>query len=114
MGCQQLTVKKTEAQRQDANFEAAVETACNLMLERSGGSGFPVFIEYQAVQKSHLLTTLQRVVGPTLLYTHSGKEKNAATETEVVEWMRRWKADEEKRILVVDQFISRGWETSSA
>ena len=76
--------------------------------------GFPVFIEYHAVQKSNLLTTLQRVVGPTLLYTYSGKEKNAATEAEVVEWMRRWKADEEKRILVVDQYISRGWETSNA
>ena len=28
--------------------------------------------------------------------------------------MRSWKADEEKRILVVDQYISRGWETSNA
>ena len=33
-----------------------------------------------------------------------------ATESEVEEWVRRWKRGEERRALVTDESISRGWE----
>ena len=38
--------------------------------------------------------------------------KNEAREAEVEEWLRRWKRGEERRVLVTDQGISRGWEAS--
>ena len=53
---------------------------------------------------------VQRVVGAALLYTHNGRGKNEATSAEVENWLRRWKRGEERRALVADQNISRGWE----
>ena len=53
---------------------------------------------------------MQRVVGPALLYTYMGTEKNEATSAEVENWLKRWKRGEERRALVTDEFISRGWE----
>ena len=56
---------------------------------------------------------MQRVVGAALLYTFHGSEKNEATEAEVEEWLRKWKRGEERRALVTDEEISRGWEGSA-
>ena len=57
-----------------------------------------------------MVATVQGVVGAALLYTKDGREKNEATEAEVEEWVRWWKRGEEKRVLVTDAWISRGWE----
>ena len=40
------------------------------------------------------------------LYTTDGKRKSEATE----EWVKIWKRGEERRALVTDGEISRGWE----
>ena len=54
---------------------------------------------------------MQKVVGPALLYTNDGRQKNGeATSAEVENWVKRWKRGEEKRALVTDDGISRGWE----
>ena len=53
---------------------------------------------------------MQRVVGPALLYTHDGREKNEATSAEVEDWVKRQRRKEERRALVTDENISRGWE----
>ena len=53
---------------------------------------------------------MQRVVGPAQLYTNNGSEKNEATSAEVENWVKKWKRKEERRALVTDQEISRGWE----
>ena len=53
---------------------------------------------------------MQRVVGPALLYTKDGRGKNEATSAEVENWLKRWKRKEERRALVTDEDISRGWE----
>ena len=53
---------------------------------------------------------MQSVVGPTLLYTKDGRGKNMATSAEVENWLKRWKRKEERRALVTDEDISRGWE----
>ena len=45
-----------------------------------------------------------------LLYTHDGSEKNEATEAEVADWLTRLRMKEERRALVTDDYISRGWE----
>ena len=108
--CQQIKVKKGE----NAELGRAVEVACKVMLERTGGKGFPLLVEYtrSTVSPRSLMAGLQRVVGTVLLYTYHGRLKNEATEAEVGEWLRRWKRGEETRVLVTDQGISRGWEAS--
>ena len=60
---------------------------------------------------------MQKVVGAcfTLLYTKDGSSSLAnkvpeAFADHVEEWVRRWRGREEKRVLVTDQFITRGWE----
>ena len=102
--CRQIKVKKGDK----AELGRAVYEACKEMLERTGGKGFPVLVDSSYL--STVVAAVQRVVGAALLYTKDGSEKNEATEAEVEEWVRRWKRGEEKRALVTDEFISRGWE----
>ena len=59
---------------------------------------------------STVVAAVRRVVGPALLYTRDGRFKNEATPAEVENWLKRWKRAEERRALVTDQNISRGWE----
>ena len=77
------------------------------MLVRTGGKGFPVL---PPCNISSVMAAVQRVVGAALLYTWGGKQKNEATEAAVEEWVRRWKKGEERRTLITDERISRGWE----
>ena len=92
-------------------IEKAVEAACNEILVRSGGKGFPILVENLYVSVSSVVAAVQRVVGAsTLLYTGDGRKKNEATEAEVEEWVSRWKRGEETRLLITDTEISRGFE----
>ena len=59
---------------------------------------------------SIVVAAVQRVVGPALLYTLDGQEKNEATSAEVEDWLKKWKRAEERRVLISDDEISRGWE----
>ena len=59
---------------------------------------------------SIVVAAVQRVVGPALLYTYNGGKKNEATSAEVENWVKKWKRKEERRALVTDEDISRGWE----
>ena len=104
--CRQINVKRYD----DAALERAVEEACKEMRVRSGGKGFPVLLDESSSKLSIAVAAVQRVVGAALLYTHRGREKNKATEAEVEEWVRRWKRGEETRALVMDEYITRGWE----
>ena len=108
--CRLIKVKKND----DPEFSKAVEAGCMEMLERTAGRGFPVLLDYRSYpsvsQYSSVVAIVQRVVGAALLYTFHGSEKNEATEAEVEEWLRKWKRGEERRALVTDEEISRGWE----
>ena len=95
--------------RDDAAIERAVEEGCKEILERTGGKGFPVLVGSHSKQ-SIVVAAAQRVVGAALLYTKDGREKNEATEAEVEKWVRRWKRGEETRVLLTDEYLSRGWE----
>ena len=105
--CQQIKVKKND----DAELSKAVEHGCQVMMQRMAGCGFPVLLENDAsLSTPTVVATVQRVVGPALLYTYMGTEKNEATSAEVENWLKRWKRGEERRALVTDENISRGWE----
>ena len=82
-----------------------------MMMQRMAGCGFPVLLENDAsLSTPTVVATVQRVVGPALLYTYMGTEKNEATSAEVENWLKRWKRGEERRALVTDENISRSWE----
>ena len=105
--CQQSKVKKND----DAELSKAVEHGCQVMMQRMAGCGFPVLLENDAsLSTPTVVATVQRVVGPALLYTYMGTEKNEATSAEVENWLKRWKRGEERRALVTDENISRSWE----
>ena len=111
--CRQIIPEKDHSLRsnmqiQPAELERALEEACKVMLERTGGKGFPVLFDATGLASS-LVATVQRVVGAALLYTYERKIYEA-TEAEVEEWLMRWKRGEEKRALVADVYVSRGWE----
>ena len=104
--CQEMNVNMND----DTELQGALEHACEVMLERTAGNGFPVLVDSNATcEMSTVLAAVQRVVGAALLYTDWGGQ-GEATEAEVEEWVRRWKRGEERRALVTDEHISRGWE----
>ena len=79
----------------DTELQGALEHACEVMLERTAGNGFPVLVDSNAAcEMSTVLAAVQRVVGAALLYTDWGGQ-GEATEAEVEEWVRRWKRREE-------------------
>ena len=88
------------------------------MMQRTVGSGFPILLESSHVSRSTLVAAVQRVVGPALLYTKDGREKNEATSAEMENWVMKWRRKEERIVLVTDVEISRGlralvWQTGS-
>ena len=90
-----------------AELSKAAEARCQMLTS----SGFPVLLETTfPASTSIVVAAVQRVVGPALLYTKDGREKNEATSAEVENWLKRWKRKEERRALVTDERISRGWE----
>ena len=104
--CQEMNVNMND----DTELQGALEHACEVMLERTAGNGFPVLVDSNAAcGMSRVLAAVQRVVGAALLYTDWGGH-GEAREAEVEEWVRRWKRGEERRCLVTDENISRGWE----
>ena len=120
--CEQIEVWRYN----EGQLERAVEYAVKVMLERTAGRGFPVIFDSvqdtplfeNKVSKETVVAAVQKVVvraGFTLLYTKDGSSSLAnkvpeAFADHVEEWVRRWRRREEERILVTDQFISRGWE----
>ena len=84
------------------------------MMQRMAGCGFPVLLENDAsLSTPTVVATVQRVVGPALLYTYMGTEKNEATSAEVENWLKRWRRGKERRALLTDEEISLGWEGSA-
>ena len=81
--CQQIKVKKNN----DAELSIAiVEAGCQVMMQRTGGRGFPVLLEnYSRSTTISVMVALRRVVGEALLYTNNVKEENVATLAEVDE-----------------------------
>ena len=107
--CQQIIIKKDD----DVELENALEYACKTMMQRTRCKGFPVLFDDMSPNSdppSNVVAAVKRIVGDALLYTHTGKNENEATEAEVEEWVRRWKMGEETRALITGQHLSRGWE----
>ena len=64
--CQEMNVNMND----DTELQGALEHACEVMLERTAGNGFPVLVDSNAAcGMSRVLAAVQRVVGAALLYT---------------------------------------------
>ena len=77
--CQQIKVKRND----HAELSKAVEDGCQVMMQRTAGSGFPALLEFSNLSASTVVAAVQSVVGTALLYTGDGSKKNEATSAEV-------------------------------
>ena len=50
--------------------------------------------------------------GATALVYHRDLRKESCSEVEVEEWIRKRRSGEEERVLIADDDVSRGWESS--
>ena len=92
-----------------SELASVVEAACNDLLGRTGGAGFPLLC-----YPTSMLRSVKRGVeraGATALIYHGWPDK-CCSEGEVEGWLRRRRIGEEKRVLITDQDLIRGWEAS--
>ena len=91
---------------------SAVEAACKELLGRTGGSGFPILCDALANWKiGYIKRGVERAGATALIYQWNSKD--CCSEGEVEQWLRRRRSGkEEKRVLITDHEVSRGWEAS--
>ena len=95
----------------DANeLMNVVGEACEEVLRRTGGVGFPVLCDDYGSTISSVKNGVERA-GASLLVYHR-LSKDSCSELEVKDWLKRRAMGEEKRCLLVDPQASRGWEAS--
>ena len=85
-----------------------VGEACKDLLKRSGGVGFSIL--GGCYLDGYTLKGVGRA-GLTALICHK-RSKECCSEPEVQEWLQRRKNGEEKRVLICDDDVVRGWETT--
>ena len=89
-----------------------MEAACKEVLGRTGGAGFPILCDVLAGDsKIGIVRRGVERAGATALFYHKDS-KECCSEVEVEEWLRRRRSGEEKRVLILDEDASRGWEAS--
>ena len=89
---------------------SVVEAACKEVLGRTGGAGFPILCDVFSSQMSSVKRGVERAGATALIYHWNSNE--CCSEAEVEEWLRRRRSGEEKRCLIADEQVSRGWEAS--
>jgi len=98
--------------RDEDEVASVVEAACKEVLGRTGGVGFPlIFDDYYDDSKIKIVKRgLERAGATALIYHRYSNE--SCSEGEVGEWLRRRRSGEEERVLILDQYVTRGWEAS--
>ena len=73
----------------------------------------PLLTIFEASKKSKIRIVKRGVerAGATALIYHRDSSE-CCSEVEVEEWLRRRRSGEEKRVLILDEDASRGWEAS--
>ena len=100
--------------REDADEVAsAVEEACKDVFGRTGGAGFPILLDAWEESRIRIVKRGVERAGATVL-VYPGLSKECCSDGEVEEWLRRRRNGEEKRCLIIDSAVSRGWEASHA
>ena len=99
--------------RRDKEEMARVVKEASLeVLRRTGGAGFPLlFSDYSDLRRIRAVKRGVERAGATSLIYHKNSNRSCL-EMEVEEWLRRSRSKEEKRVLIADNEVSRGWECS--
>ena len=87
-----------------------VKEATEHVLGRAGGAGFPLLGGVDSSALSAVKRGVEKAGAKALVY-HKGLPMQC-TEVEVEEWMRKRRSGQEERVLIADEFVSRGWESS--
>ena len=96
----------------DNEVASVVEAACKEVLGRTGGAGFPIFFDGFYDSKIGIVKRGVERAGATAIVYHRNSNESCS-EAEVEEWLRRRRSGkEEKRCLIADNRVSRGWEAS--
>merc|ERR1712130_38465 len=88
---------------------SAVEAACKEVFGRTGGAGFPLLCEDNS--KIRIAKRGVERAGATALIYHKASNESCS-ERNVEEWLRRRRSGEEKRVLILDEDVIRGWEAN--
>ena len=88
------------------------EEVASVVMEatRTGGAGFPLLCCGFASTISVVKRGVKRAGLMTIVYRRDSI--GSCSEVEVGKWLRRRSRGEEQRILIADQYVSRGWEAS--
>jgi len=96
--------------------------ACKEVFRRTGGAGFPVLCICTSArdnsQRMDMITTaVQRAFDAPVLIYHEQVYENwisqqCCSEADVETWLENRRNGEEKRCLITDHHVSRGWEAS--
>ena len=102
----------------DDEMANVVEAACKEVLGRTGGAGFPILCEDYSSDISVVKRGVERAGATAIVYHKYSNDgvylrQKSCSEAEVEEWLRRRRSGkEEKRCLIADEQVSRGWEAS--
>lgn len=86
-----------------------VKKACEMVFGMTGGAGFPLLCARNTTMDG-VKRGVERTSARALVYL--GESEESCNEEEVEEWLRKMRNKEEERVLIVDDEVSRGWETS--
>ena len=87
-----------------------MEEATKEVLRRTGGAGFPLLCTGASSTLSPIKRGVERAGATALVYHRKSKE--SCSEVEVEDWLRRRRSGKEERVLIADDHVSRGWESS--
>ena len=96
----------------EGEFARVMKEACDEVFRRTGGAGFPVLCNvYFGPATSTVKRLVERAAGARAILYNS---TDACSGTEVEEWLRRRRSGEkeERKCLVTDRGVTRGWEAS--
>ena len=111
-----------ESINNNEEVQSTVKAACEQVLKRTGGAGFPVLCNASTFESGHIemvLSGMKRLGLTPLIYHHDPPSMpNTRTsykccrEEAVQMWLRNYELGEERSCLITDQHTSRGWEAS--
>ena len=92
-------------------IQNVIEMACRDVLGRTGGSGFPVLCDGWKISQMSSVKRGVKAAGVEVLVYHR-YARGCSPEKDAEEWLTRRREGKERRCLITDEYISRGWENS--
>ena len=101
----------TASRNNSEEIQNVIEMACRDVLGRTGGSGFPVLCDGWKISQMSSVKRGVEAAGVEVLVYHR-YARGCSPEKDAEEWLTRRREGKERRCLITDEYISRGWENS--